>query len=145
MISADDPKRPLQTSRAMRPVRTKIWNAIGWVATALVVISIPYSLADPVMGIFFLYVAIVVGGLSGIGVNATTIFGIGTIAASLLLGLLGTHYTTSTGFRPPELALAWTAITIFALPVMFSAALLLLGVMRRRQSGNSAHENQASE
>jgi len=128
----------------MSSVPAKIWNAIGWVATTLVVISIPYSLADPVMGIFFLYVAIVVGGLSGIGVKATTRFGIATIAASLLLGMLGTHYTSSTGLRPPELALVWTAFMIFALPILLSAALLLLGVMRRRYSDNSVHENQAS-
>ena len=129
----------------MSPVPIKIWNAIGWVAITLVVISIPYSLADPVMGAFFLYVAIVVGGLSGTGVKATTRFGIATIGASLLLGLLGAHYTSSAGLRPPELALVWTAFMVFALPILLSATLLLLGVMRRRYSDNSVHENQASE
>lgn len=129
----------------MSPVPTKIWNAFGWVAATLVGISIPYSLADPVLGMFFLYVAIVIGGLSGIGVKATPRYGIATIAASLLLGLLGTHYTSSTGLRSPELALVWTAFIVLALPVIFSVALLLLGVTRRRHWDNSMHEDRISD
>ena len=122
--------------KKMSPVSTKIWNAIGWSAIALVVIAILYTLADPVMGIAVLYVAIVVGGLSGIGVGATTRFGVATIAASLLLGLFGTHYASSTGLRPPELASVLAAFEIFGLPILVSAALLLIGVARRRYSDN---------
>jgi hypothetical protein len=118
----------------MSQVSTKIWNTIGWIATALVVVSIPFALIDPVMGIFILYAAIVVGGLSGIGVNAKAKFGIATIVASLLLGLIGTHYTSSTGLRPLELTLVWTAFAIFMIPILVSAALLLLGLVRRRYS-----------
>ena len=117
---------------------TKIWTTIGWIAATLVVISVPYALIDGVMGIFILYAAIVIGGLSGVGLNSTAKFGIATIFASLLLALVGTHYTTSTGFRLPQFTLVLNAVSIFALPILISAALLFLGVARRRSSNRRA-------
>ena len=117
---------------------TKIWTTIGWIAIALVVIAVPYALIDGVMGIFVLYIAVVVGGLSGVGLKSTAKFGIATILASLLLALIGTHYTTSAGFRSPQVALVLNAFSIFALPILISATLLLLGVTRRRYSDRRA-------
>ena len=117
---------------------TKIWTTIGWIATTLVVIAVPYALIDGVMGIFILNVAIVVGGISGVGLNATAKFGIATILATRLLALIGTHYSTLTGFRSPQIALVLNAILIFALPILISATLLFLGVIRRRYSDRHA-------
>ena len=110
---------------------------IGWIAAMLVVISIFFAVIDPVVGVFVMYAAVVVGGVSGIGANATVRFGVAMIVASLLFGLFGTHYTTSTGLRPPQLALIWSAISIFAFPILLSAILLVLGVIRRRYAKGS--------
>ena len=114
----------------------KTWSKIGWTAVALVALSVSLAVIDPVMGIFVMYVAIVVGGLSGIGRTATIWFGVATIIASLLFGMIGTHYTTSTGFNAPQLTFVWSAISIFALPILVSAILLLIGGLRRRSVVN---------
>jgi hypothetical protein len=116
----------------MSQASAKVLNLTGWIAAALILVSIFFTMIDPVMGVFAMYAAIVVGGLSGFGMNATVKFGVVTIVVSLLFGLIGTHYTTSTGFRPPQLRLIWSAISIFAWPILVSAILLSYGVIRRR-------------
>jgi hypothetical protein len=118
----------------MSQTPAKIWNLIGWIVVALIVVSIFFAMTDPVMGVFAMYAAIAVGGLSGVGMNATVKFGVVTIVVSLLFGLIGTHYTTSTGIRPPQLKLIWSAVSIFALPILVSATLLSYGVIRRRHA-----------
>jgi hypothetical protein len=118
----------------MSRISTKIWRTIGWISVAFVVLSVPLSLIDGVIAAFALYAAIVIGGLSSVGLKSTAKFGIATIAVSLLLGMIATHYTSSTGFRPPELALVWAAISIFAIPILASVALMIAGVLRRRHA-----------
>jgi hypothetical protein len=118
----------------MSQAPAKAWDFTGWVAAALIVVAISFTMIDPVMGVFAMYAAIVVGGLSGFGINATVKFGVVTIVVSLLFGLIGTHYTTSTGFLPPQLKLIWSAISIFAWPILVSAILLSCGVIRRRHA-----------
>ena len=113
------------------------WNLIGWTAVALVLVSVLLSMVDPVIGIFVLWAAILVGGFSGIGGNATARFGIATIIAGLVLSLVGTHYSPPTGLHPLELRRALGAFTVVGLPTLVSAALLLHGMRRRRQSGIS--------
>lgn len=118
----------------MSQVSTTAWSTFGWIATTLVVFSIPLGLADPVLGVFVLYAAIIIGGFSGIGRNATAKFGITTILASLLLTLLATHYSSSTGFYLPQFRLILNAFVVLWLPLLISAALLFLGATKRRYS-----------
>lgn len=116
----------------MSPISTKIWSTIGWISASFVALSIPLSLIDGVIGAFALYAAIIVGGISGIGLNSTAKFGVATIAVSLLLGVIATHYTSSGGFRPPDLARLWAAISILGIPILASIAMIVVGVLRRR-------------
>lgn len=118
----------------MSQAPANIWNFIGWIAAALIVVSIFLAMIDPVMAVFVMYAAILVSGLSGVGIKATAKFGIVTIVMSLLFGLTGTHYTVSIGFLPLQLKLVWSAILIFALPIVVSAILLSVGLMRRRHA-----------
>ena len=117
----------------MDKTSAQTWNVIGWTAVALVFVSVLFAMLDPVMGIFVLWAAILVGGFSGIGGNATARFGIATIIAGLALGLIGTHYSTSTGLQPPELRRVLGAFTVVGLPILVSAAMLLRGKKTRRQ------------
>ena len=117
---------------SMRPVSAVWWRTLGWTAVLLVAVAALSALADPVLGVFVLYAAIIVGGLSGVGINASPGFGIATLISGLAIGLAGTHYTSSTGLRPPHPALILNAFTIFAWPVTASLALLLLGILKRR-------------
>jgi hypothetical protein len=108
-----------------------ISNAIGWTSIALVVISVLAAFADPVPGIFVLFLAIILGGMSGVGVDASPRFGIFTIILALLLAVIGTH-SSYTEIQPLELRLVWTAVQLVGVPVVVSVALLVLGIFSRR-------------
>lgn len=123
----------------MGPISTKIWNAFGWTSVGFVVLSVPLSLIDGVLTGLALYAAIILGGISSIGLQSTAKFGIATIAVSLLIGIIAAHYTSSTGFRSPELALIWAGMTIFAVPILASVVLMITGLLRRRHADRIAH------
>jgi hypothetical protein len=108
------------------------WNAIGWLSVALVGASIAMAFVDGVLGAFGLYAAMIVGGISGLGRHSRAGFGVATILASLFLGVIATHYTSSEGFLRLELERVWNAVSILGIPALISAALLSIGAWRRR-------------
>ena len=116
----------------MRIISAKWWNGIGCGSIALVLVSIPYGLVDGVMGLFFLYAAVIVGGFSGVGLKATAVFGIAVIVASLLLTLFALQYTSPAGFSRLQIRSLWTAFSVLSMPIAVSAAFLVCGVLRRR-------------
>jgi MFS superfamily sulfate permease-like transporter len=110
----------------------KVWATLGWISVFLVAASIPYAIIDGVMGIFILYAAIIVGGLSGFGVGSTAKFGVAVIVFSLLIANVGTHYATSTGLRPIQFELVFNAVLLFAMPILIALVFLVVGIIRRR-------------
>lgn len=118
----------------MNPMPAKFWKLVGWLGVSLVVIAIPYAMVDGVMGVFVLYAAMIVGGISGIGVKARATFGIAIILLSIVITSAITHYTATTGMRAPDFSLIKLALAVLALPMIVSVALLALGEIHRRMS-----------
>ena len=120
----------------MTQVSAKIWAALGWISVLLVAASIPFAMVDGVIGAFALYAAIIVGGLSGVGISSTAKFGVTAIVLSLLIANVMTHYTASTGLQSLQFDLVFSALALFALPILFATAFLVVGVIRRRNTGD---------
>jgi hypothetical protein len=125
----------------VNPVSTTAWTRIGWLSVGLVVLAVPLSLIDGVISAFALYAAIIAGGLSSVGLESTARFGVATIVLSLLLGTIATHYTSSTGFLPPDLSRVLAAISILGIPSLASLTLIITGVLRRKRAKSGHRPN----
>ena len=90
--------------------------------------------------VFLLVVAIVLGGLSGVGMRSTTKFGVTTIVLSVLIVYVVTHYAASTGLQSFQLGRMLSLLTFLALPIVIAAACLIVGVIRRRNSSDRGLE-----
>ncbi len=108
-----------------------VWKAIGWTGVALSALAILYAFADPVLAIFISFVAIPIGGLSGVGIHSTSKFGVTCILLCLLLVNVMSHYGVSTGFRVPSVSSVRDASVILLIPLTVSLGLMALGVVRR--------------
>ena len=86
--------------------------------------------------VFLLFVAIILGGLSGVGLKSTTKFGVTAIVLSFLIVYIVTHYAASTGLQSFQLERMFSLLTFLALPIVIAAACLIVGAVRRRNTGD---------
>jgi hypothetical protein len=90
--------------------------------------------------VLLLLVAIVLGGLSGIGTNSTSKFGITTIVLSVLIVYWATHYVASSGLQPPQFERMSSLLTFLGVPIAIAAICLITGAVRRRYSRKRGQE-----
>lgn len=86
--------------------------------------------------VFLLVVAIVLGGLSGVGMGSTLKFGVTTIVLSFLVVYVATHNVDSTGLQSFQLGHMLSLLKFLALPIVIAAACLIVGVIRRRNTSD---------
>lgn len=115
----------------MKPLPRMFWTSIGWVGVALAILAIFIAAVDGVPAVFLLYAAMIVGGVSGIGIHSIARYGLVILAISTLLVLGMRHYVTTTGFIPPSLDSLRQVLAIIAIPLAISAGLLAWGAARR--------------
>ena len=121
-------------------ISAKLWATLGWISILLVASSIPFGMIGGVFLVFLLFVAIILGGLSGVGLKSTTKFGVTTIVLSFLIVYIVTHYAASTGLQSFQLKRMFSLLTFLALPIVIAAARLIVGVVRRRNTGDRGPE-----
>ena len=118
----------------MKPLPRTIWTTIGWVGVALAILAIGVAAIDGVPAVFLLYAALLVGGVSGVGVNSTARYGLVILAISalLVLGMTGiTRDSPGSGVVAPSLASLLGLFAIVGIPLAVSGGLLAWGTVRR--------------
>ena len=120
----------------MKQISRKVWISIGWVSLLLTAWSFVLATVDGVMALFMFPVAMLVGGISGLGATSTARFGIATIflCTALVFGM--THYVASAGFQTPNGSTASQAIALIAIPLAVSSGMLIWGANARRKKEN---------
>jgi len=118
----------------MKPLPRMFWTIIGWIGVALAILAICVAVIDGVPAVFLLYAALLVGGVSGVGVNSTARYGLVILAISalLVLGMTGiTRDSQGSGVVAPSLASLLGLFAIVGIPLAVSAGLLAWGTVRR--------------
>jgi len=118
----------------MKPLPRTIWTTIGWVGVALAILAICVAAIDGVPAVFLPYAALIVGGVSGVGVNSTARYGLVILAISalLVLGMTGiTRDSPGSGVVAPSLASLLGLFAIVGIPLAVSGGLLAWGTVRR--------------
>ncbi len=117
-------------------ISAKRWASLGWISILLVALSAPFGMVGGVFLVVLLFAAIILGGVSGVGMMSTTKFGVTTLTLSFLIVYVVTHYVTSTGFQSFQLERVLGVLTYLALPIVIAATCLIAGAVRRRNRGD---------
>lgn len=112
-------------------MKPSVWTGLGWVGIGLAIAALPAVMLDPVLAGFALYLAIIVGGLSSIGVRSTVKFAVTTIMLSLLVANVVSNYSPATGFRTPSVSSVLDTAAILGPLLIVSIGLIIWGVARR--------------
>lgn len=115
----------------VKPIHAKFWTSTGWIGVSLALLSLAAATIDGVMAMFLLPVAMLVGGISGFGVNATPRFGIATLILCTVIVVVSTHYVVTTGLMRPTASSLTGSFELIAIPLTVSAGLLTWGVVKR--------------
>ena len=118
----------------MKELPAAFWVVAGWLSLLLVAISFIFATIDGVIAILLVPFAMLVGGASGLGANATARYGLLAVLSGTALVFGMTHYVVSTGFEVPTLASFTHAFAVIAVPLILSVGMLIWGVHVRRRN-----------
>ena len=118
----------------MKELPAAVWLLAGWLSLLLVAISLIFATIDGVVAMFLIPIAMLVGGVSGLGTKATARYGLLAVLLGAALVFLMTHYVVSTGFEAPSSASLADAFAFIAIPLTLSIGMLIWGVNLRRRN-----------
>jgi len=122
----------------VRPISAVFWTKVGRVAVSIAAVSVAAAMIDGVMAMLMILVAMLVGGISGVGVNATARFGTITLIVGVSLAVVMTHYVVSTGLMAPTATTLIQTFKLIAIPLSMSAGLLIWGLIKRKRKAISS-------
>jgi hypothetical protein len=102
-------------------------------AVILAALVLPAGFVDPVASGFLLFLALLLGGLTSVGIHGNVTYALLSIAIGVPAALVLFHYSPATGLRAPT-ALSMREFAIL-IAIALSPALLLVavGCIRRRR------------
>ena len=118
-------RRPVEIATQSRPrkgehikqIPARFWNAVGWVGLLLTAWSFILATIDGVMAIFVIPIAMLVGGVSGLGATSTARFGIATIVLCTALVFAMTNYRISAGLIVPSVFMLTRTFEFVGIPL----------------------------
>ena len=117
----------------MKQIPARFWKAIGWIGLLLTAWSFVLATIDGVMAIFMFPIAMLVGGISGLGATSTARFGLATIVLCTALVFGMTHYVVSIGFKVPTVFTLNETLAFVGIPLTVSGGMLIWGMNVRRK------------
>lgn len=117
----------------MKEFPAAVWVVTGWLSLLLIAISFIFLAIDGVVAMFLVSLAMLVGGVSGLGAKATAQYGLLAVLTGAALVFVMTHYVVSTGFQTPSLLSLTDAFAFVAVPLTVSLGMLIWGVNVRRR------------
>ncbi|MCR9184732.1 MAG: hypothetical protein NXH81_04995 [Halieaceae bacterium] len=124
----------------MKQLSPKVWAATGWISLALSAWSLVLATIDGVMAYFTIVIAIIIGGLSSIGITGTAKFAVFSVVLAAVLVFWMTHHVASTGFQLPDGSSIATMFSLISIPTLVSVVMMILGIRRRRTYRRSYSE-----